>query len=57
VAEERVRALLRGSRATGTAFAAGRLVERQRARRVAARAGFAEAWERLERAGRRAERA
>lgn len=56
VAEERVRALLRGSRATGTAFAAGRLVERQRARRAAARAGFASAWESLERAGRRTAR-
>jgi CHAD domain-containing protein len=56
VAEQRVRALLRGSRATGTAFAAGRLVERQRARRAAARAGFVSDWERLERAGRQAAR-
>jgi CHAD domain-containing protein len=53
VAEERLRELLRGSRSRGAALAAGRLVERQRARRAAARTGFADAWTRLERAGRR----
>ncbi len=36
------------------AFTAGRLVEREEARRVAARAAFPEAWKRLERAGREA---
>jgi CHAD domain-containing protein len=55
VAEERLRALL-AERARGarTAFAAGRLVERQRARRRAAREDLPEAWQKLERAGRRA---
>jgi CHAD domain-containing protein len=49
VAEERIRTLLKGSRATGAYLAAGRLVERQRARRAAARAGLASAWEEVER--------
>jgi CHAD domain-containing protein len=55
VAEERLRALL-AERARGahTAFAAGRLVERQRARRRVARENLPEAWRKLERAGRRA---
>jgi CHAD domain-containing protein len=53
VAEERLRALVKGSRSTASALATGRLVERQRARRAAARAGFAEAWKQLERAGKR----
>jgi CHAD domain-containing protein len=54
VAEERIRALLRGSRSSTAQFAAGRLVERQRARRIAARAGFEKAWRELERRGKRA---
>jgi CHAD domain-containing protein len=54
VAEERLRALLGEAPGSEAAFAAGRLVERQRARRAAARAGFPDAWDRLERAGRRA---
>jgi CHAD domain-containing protein len=57
VAEQRIRELLRGSRSTSAAFAAGRLAERQRARRAAARTGFGDVWERLERAGRRAAKA
>jgi len=52
VAEERVRGLLEQVRGAGrTSFAAGRLVERQVARRVAARAGWPRAWRRLEKAG------
>jgi hypothetical protein len=35
-------------------FAAGRLVERQRGRKAAARAAFPEAWDDLRRAGRKA---
>jgi CHAD domain-containing protein len=57
VAEQRMRELLRGSRSTTAAFAAGRLAERQRARRAAARQGFGDAWEALARAGRRTARA
>jgi CHAD domain-containing protein len=53
VAEERLRGLVRGTRSTPVALATGRLVERQRARRAAARAGFADAWDELERAGKR----
>ena len=49
VAEERIRALLKGTRATGAHLAAGRLVERQLARRAAARAGLASAWAEVER--------
>ena len=37
-----------------TAFAAGRIAERQDARRTAARAAFPDAWEKLQRAGKRA---
>ena len=52
VAEERVRALLARVRGSGrTAFAAGQLVERQRARRRAARAAWPGAWKRLRKAG------
>lgn len=54
VAEERVRALasrLRGQRA---ALAAGRLVERERQRRLEARQAFPKAWKQLEKSGRRA---
>jgi CHAD domain-containing protein len=53
VAEEHLRALeARGGREAG--FVAGRLVERQRARRRQARGELEGAWKRLERAGRRA---
>jgi CHAD domain-containing protein len=48
VAEERLRALARGSRGRA-GLAAGRLVERQHERRRAARAAFPKAWRRLER--------
>lgn len=52
VAEEEIRNLLDRVHGAGrTAFAAGRLVERQRARRVAARGGWRKAWRRLEEAG------
>jgi CHAD domain-containing protein len=57
VAEQRMRELLRGSRSTTAAFAAGRLAERQRARRAAARQGFGDAWDALARAGRRTAKA
>ncbi|HET9323948.1 MAG TPA: CHAD domain-containing protein [Gaiellaceae bacterium] len=54
VAEQRIRELLDRVHGTGrTAFAAGRLVERQRARRVAARKAWPGAWRRLEKAGKR----
>jgi CHAD domain-containing protein len=53
VAEERIRALLRRSRSAPAQVGGGRLIERQRARRTVARAGFEDAWERLERAGRK----
>jgi CHAD domain-containing protein len=51
VAEERIRAYAESADA---AFGAGRLVERQRARRARARAALPKAWKRLERRGRRA---
>lgn len=52
VAEEQIREVLDRVRGGGrTAFAAGRLVERQRARRGAARGGWRRAWRRLEKAG------
>jgi CHAD domain-containing protein len=52
VAEERIRELVAQVRGTGrTALAAGRLVERQRSRRVAAREAWPQAWKRLRRAG------
>jgi CHAD domain-containing protein len=55
VAEERVRELLERVRGTGrTAFAAGRLVERQGARRAAARDAWPRAWRRLRKTGDRA---
>ena len=54
VAEVRIRELLEQVHGTGrTAFAAGRLVERQRARRAAARQEWPAAWRRLEKAGKR----
>ena len=54
VAEERLRVLFEGARGRGAAFAAGRLVERQRSRRLAARSAFVERWPKLERRGRKA---
>jgi CHAD domain-containing protein len=54
VAEKRIRELATTARATKVAFAAGRLVERERARRASARAEVPEAWSKLERSGRRA---
>jgi CHAD domain-containing protein len=50
VAEARIRALLRGSRAQRTALAAGILVGRQRDRRDAAAAALPKAWRRYEEA-------
>jgi CHAD domain-containing protein len=54
VAEERIRALAARTEDPEARFAAGRLVERQRARRAAARADVRDAWERVERLGRKA---
>ena len=55
VAEARIRELVGQLRGTGrTALCAGRLIERQRARRSAARAAWPQAWKRLRRAGDRA---
>jgi CHAD domain-containing protein len=54
VAEERMRALLGRVEAARAHFAAGRIVERERERRRAARAAFPESWARLERSGKRA---
>jgi CHAD domain-containing protein len=52
VAEERIRELVAQVRGTGrTALAAGRLIERQRSRRAAARETWPQAWKRLRRAG------
>jgi CHAD domain-containing protein len=52
VAEKRIRRLLSRVRPSRrTALAAGRLIERQRARRAAARRDWPKAWERLDRAG------
>jgi CHAD domain-containing protein len=53
VAEQRIRMLLETARATRTAFAGGLLVERQRARRRAAREAWPRAWRKLERSGAR----
>jgi CHAD domain-containing protein len=54
VAEERIRELLEQVRGSGrTAFAAGRLVERQRLRRDASRKAWPKAWQRLRKAGER----
>ena len=50
VAEARLRGLLADSPGSGAAFAAGRLVERERLRRAEARAELPEAWRELERA-------
>jgi CHAD domain-containing protein len=54
VAEERIRAVLARGRGSALAFAAGRLVEREHARRLAKRAAFPTAWKRFEKAGREA---
>jgi CHAD domain-containing protein len=52
IAEQRIRELLGQVHGTGrTALVAGRLVERQRARRAAARAAWPKAWKRLRNAG------
>jgi CHAD domain-containing protein len=50
VAEARLRGLLAEASGSGAAFAAGRLVERQRARRRAARAELPKTWRALKRA-------
>jgi CHAD domain-containing protein len=52
VAEARLRELLTKAPGVGAAFAAGRLVERERARRSGARAALPRAWRLLERAWR-----
>jgi len=54
VAEGRLRELFDGGRGRRAGFVAGRLVERQRARRLAARADFASYWPKVERRGRKA---
>jgi CHAD domain-containing protein len=54
VAEQRVRALLGRVGGESSHFAAGRIVERERGRRRAARAAFPAAWARLETSGKRA---
>jgi CHAD domain-containing protein len=52
VAEKRIRTLVSRARASRrTALAAGRLIERQRVRRVAARGAWRKAWKRLNKAG------
>lgn len=57
VLEERIRSLSAGSRSTGLHLAAGRMIERQRARRASARAEYARAVRKLERLGRSAAKA
>jgi CHAD domain-containing protein len=54
VAEARLRALLAAGRGSRAAFVTGRLVERQRARREAARDAFARRWPKVKRRGRKA---
>jgi CHAD domain-containing protein len=54
VAEQRLRALATQATGAMTAFAAGRLAERERDRRRVARAELPKAWRKLERAGRKA---
>ena len=53
VAEDRIRALADRIDRPDAAFAAGRLVERARARRAAAREAFPKAWAALEKSGQR----
>jgi CHAD domain-containing protein len=52
VAEARLRGLLGATAGTGAAFAAGRLVEKERARRREARKALPRAWRKLERSAR-----
>lgn len=54
VAEERIRELAATTRGRHAQLAAGRLIERERARRREARTAFPKAWAALERSGRRA---
>jgi CHAD domain-containing protein len=54
VARERIQQALGSSRGARVAFAAGRLVEREDERRRQARAGWLQAWRKLERSGRSA---
>jgi CHAD domain-containing protein len=54
VAEERIRAVADRSKSTATAFAAGRLVERELGRRKRVRRSVKPAWKRLRRRGRKA---
>lgn len=54
VAEQRIRDVATRSKSMTTSFAAGRLVERQRARRARAKASVRPAWRRLRRRGRKA---
>jgi len=49
VAEVRIRAAVRKARGVGSALAAGRLIELERARRLEARADLPQAWRRLRR--------
>jgi CHAD domain-containing protein len=54
IAEERIRAILTEAGGEALAFAAGRIVERERMRRVAARAAFPDAWASLKNQGKAA---
>jgi CHAD domain-containing protein len=54
VAEERLAALVPRAKSPEAVFAAGRLLERQQRRRVAARRSLPKAWRKLQRRGRRA---
>ena len=54
VAEARLRALAGKAAGRRAGFVAGLLAERQRARRLAARAAFAETWPKVQRRGRKA---
>jgi CHAD domain-containing protein len=51
VAEERIRTALRRARGVGTGVAAGRLIERERARRLEARKALPDAWKQLRQRG------
>lgn len=52
VAEDKIRTAARRGRAVGAGLAAGRLIERERARRIEARAGLPGAWKQLRRRAR-----
>ena len=52
VAEAHLRSAVRRARGVGSALAAGRLIERERARRVDARNSLPAAWKRLQRRAR-----